>query len=44
MAYRCVRGRGECDGCMDCEPPCCDECGAPVEDCDCEETKKGAAK
>lgn len=35
MAYHCIRGKGECDGCMDCrpepEPIYCDICGAEVE-------------
>ncbi|MCL2519868.1 MAG: hypothetical protein FWE37_02545 [Spirochaetaceae bacterium] len=22
MAYRCVKGGKECDGCRDCTPPC----------------------
>lgn len=33
MAFRCVKGRGECNGCMDCKPEVhyyCPICGEEV--------------
>ena len=32
MAYQCIRGGGECDGCGECQekPPICPICGEPV--------------
>lgn len=37
MAYRCIKGGKECDGCGDCrsrKPEYCCECGIPIDDPD----------